>query len=146
VVGLLLAAWNYAALAGWLQQWIMSLAAAEITAFLAILFAVMVLASVIAGLVRRMVKTVGLGLADRLLGAAFGLFRGVLLGVAVMLAVAAFAPESPWLRKSTLAPYFLAGSHAVSFVVPEQLATRIAHGAAELLDHRPRPDTAPAHL
>jgi membrane protein required for colicin V production len=149
VVGLVLAAWNYADLALWLHQWVISLAAAEITAFLAILFGVMVVASIVASVVRRMAKTVGLGFVDRLLGAAFGVFRGVLLGVAVMLAVAAFVPDSPWLRKSTLAPYFLAGSHAVSFVVPEQLATRIAHGAAELLERTPdpsRPNPVPAHL
>lgn len=149
VVGLMLAAWNYVEFATWLHQWILSMAAAEVTAFLAILFGVMVVASIVGSVVRRVVKTVGLGFVDRLLGALFGLFRGVLLGVAVMLAVAAFVPDSPWLRKSTLAPYFLAGSHAVSFVVPEQLAMRIAHGTAELLDRTRdghRPDTVPAHL
>lgn len=146
IAGIVLASWNYPRLAGWLHRWVTSEAAAQVIAFLAILCSVMILCTLAAGLVRRTVKAVGLGLADRLLGAAFGFIRGGLLGVAILMAITAFLPESPWIKNSFLAPYFLAGSHAVSFVVPRSFQEQLAAGAAHLLQQTPeqlRPRTSP---
>ena len=137
VVGIVLAGWNYLRLADWLRGWIVSRPAAEAIAFLAILFAVMVAFSVAGMFVRRTVRAVGLGFMDRLLGAGFGLVRGVLLGVAAMMALAAFDPHSGWTRNSVLAPYFLAGAHAVSFVVPQHLQEEMSDGARHLIEKSP---------
>jgi membrane protein required for colicin V production len=70
-------------------------------------------------------------------GAGFGLARGGLLGVAILMAAAAFVPQSTWVRNSQLAPYFLAGAHAVSFVVPHDLRKQIQNGASELKHKAP---------
>ena len=133
IVGILVASWNYVRLATWLHRWVTSLPTAEIIAFLAILLAVWFVFALVAGMVRQAVRAVGLGFADRMLGAAFGAVRGVLLGIAAMMAVAAFAPESSWVTQSVLAPYFLAGSHAVSFVVPHHFEEQMSDGARHLL-------------
>ncbi len=106
---------------------------AQVLAFLTILLGVWFVAGVLAGMVRKAVKAVGLGFADRMLGAVFGAVRGVLLGIALMMAVAAFAPDSGWAKRSVLAPHFLAGAHAVSFVVPQHLAGQVSDGARHLL-------------
>ncbi len=137
VAGIVLASWNYLALAERLHKQLSSFAAAEVVAFVAILVVVTVVFSLAARLVRKGVSMVGLGFADRLLGGAFGLARGALLGVAVMMAIAAFLPDAPWLKASRLAPYFLSGAHAVSFVVPERLKLQIAAGAAHVLEQVP---------
>ena len=137
IAGIVLASWNYPRLAGTLHRWISSDAAAQAIAFLAILAAVMILFSLAAGLLRKTVAAVGLGFADRLLGAGFGLLRGVLLGVAILMAVTAFVPDSAWVRKSYLAPYFLAAAHAVSFVVPRGFQEQMAAGASHLLQQTP---------
>ena len=85
----------------------------------------------------RTVRAVGLGFFDRILGAAFGFARGCLFGVAILMAIAAFLPRSQWLANSELSPYFLAGAHAVSFVVPHDLQKQILEGAAQLKHEAP---------
>jgi membrane protein required for colicin V production len=137
IVGIVLAGWEYMRLAGWLSRWILSVPAAQIVAFLAIVIGVMVVASVLAAVVRRTARAVGLGFLDRLLGAGFGLVRGVLLGVAAMLLAAAFFPGSGWIKNSVLAPYFLSGAHAVSFVVPQHLQDQVTAGRRYLLERSP---------
>ena len=137
VMGTLVASWNYLALADRLHRWIASPAPAQAISFLAILFTVMIVFSIAAGFARRAVKLVGLGFVDRLMGAAVGLVRGLLLCVAAMMALTAFLPQSGWIRDSVLAPYFLAGAHAVSFVVPLRLQEQIALGTRHLLEKTP---------
>ena len=131
--GTLLAGWYSLQAAAWLHPWIGSAMAAHMVAFLAILLGVTTLCSLAGGLVRRTVKAAGLGLFDRLLGGVFGAARGGLLGVAVVLAIAAFVPRSPWLKDSQLVPYFLTGAHAVSFLMPRPLKQQLDSGTASLL-------------
>jgi membrane protein required for colicin V production len=133
IAGILFASWNYLRLATWMHRWVTSLPAAQIIAFLTIILAVWFVFATAAGFVRRAAKAVGLGFADRLLGAAFGVARGVLLGIAAMMVLAAFVPESGWIKKSVLAPYFLEGAHAVSFVVPRHFEAQMSDGARHLL-------------
>ncbi len=137
VAGVLLASWNYVQLAAWLHTWVTSFAAAEVIAFLLLLGLVMAAFSLVAGVARKTASAVGLGFFDRLLGAAFGLLRGMLLGAAILMAITAFVPDSSWVENSRLAPYFLAGSHGLSFVVPRQLQEQMAVGRAHLLQQTP---------
>ncbi len=136
VLGLVLAAWNYASLALRLTL-LPSPAARQVAAFLLILVVVMVAFTFAAGLLRKAVSAVGLGLFDRVLGGLFGFVRGVLLGVACMMAFAAFAPQWEPLKNSQLAPYFLSGAHAVSFIVPAHFARQVSDGATHLLQKSP---------
>jgi membrane protein required for colicin V production len=131
VAGVLLASWNYYPLAERLDRW-MPWTTAEIVAFLTIAIVVMVLCGVAGKLLHTSAKTIGLGFIDRLLGAAFGFCRGCLLGVAVLMAAAAFLPGERTIRESRLASYFLDGAHAVSFVVPANLQQQIRRGVLEL--------------
>ena len=133
MVGILVASWNYRSLGVRLHQWITSVPVSEVLAFLAIILAVWFVFATVAGFVRRAVKAVGLGFADRLLGAVFGAVRGVLLGIAMLMALAAFAPDSSWVKESALAPYFLEGAHGVSFVLPQHFEAQLSDGARHLL-------------
>jgi membrane protein required for colicin V production len=143
IIGILVASWNFPAVAAHLSNVITSVAAAEIVSFVLILTVVVLLFHLAAALLQRTVKAVGLGFVDRFLGAIFGFFRGCLFGVAAMMSVAAFVPRSPWIQNSVLAPYFLTGAHAVSFVVPDRFQARIAEGATHLLHQTP--DSLKAH-
>jgi membrane protein required for colicin V production len=135
--GIALAGWYYRPLAHWLSRWISSQPAAEAAAFLLIALGAMVLCSLIGRLTSRSAKLVGLGIIDRLLGGLFGFARGCLFGVAMMMTIAAFLPGSNIIRTSRLAPYFLDGAHAVSFVVPHDLHQRIQRGVEELKHNAP---------
>jgi membrane protein required for colicin V production len=137
IAGISLAGWYYRPVAHWLTRWVTSQPAADVAAFLLIALAVMILFSLVGRLTSRSARRVGLGLVDRLLGGLFGFARGCLLGVAMMMTIAAFLPGSTIIRTSRLAPYFLDGAHAVSFVVPHDLHQRIQRGVEELKHNAP---------
>jgi membrane protein required for colicin V production len=132
IIGFFLACWNYQSAAIYLRGLINSPPLAQFCAFLLIVAIVMVLASLLGRLVQRTASAVGLTVLDRLGGAAFGLVRGVVLGTALLLAVTAFLPTSPWVQNSCLAPYLLRGAHAVSFVMPRQLKLQLHEGLEHL--------------
>jgi membrane protein required for colicin V production len=137
IAGILLASWNYHHVALLLSRFITTPSTAQIVAFFLILIAVMVLCALLGKLLNRTAHAIGLGFFDRLLGAAFGLLRGCLFGVAILMAVAAFLPQSQWLANSQLSSYFLAGAHAVYFVVPHDLRQQILDGAVQLKHNAP---------
>jgi membrane protein required for colicin V production len=135
--GVVLAAWNYPLLASRLARWITNPAVANVVAFLLITVSVMVLAAILGRMFHTAAHAIGLGFFNRLGGAAFGLARGWLAGVAILMAVTAFLPTVDWLKNSRLTPYFLAGAHAVSFVVPHDLEQLILEGATQLKHNAP---------
>ena len=147
VLGIVLGAWYSPALAGTLVRWIHQPAFAEIAAFLLILVLCYAAAVVTGRLLRDAIKAVGLGFADRLGGAAFGLLRAVLLLSAAMLPAAPFLPLLPFTKDSVLLPYLRSAAHGVSFVLPQDFGDRLASGA---LFHSPAPagpavSPGPAH-
>jgi membrane protein required for colicin V production len=137
IAGILLASWNYKHVADLLSRLITTPATAQIVAFLLIVVGIMVLSTLLGKALNRTAHAIGLGFFDRLLGAVFGLARGCLLGVALLMAIAAFQPHSTWIENSLLSPYFLAGAHAVSFVVPHDLQQQILNGAQQIKHNAP---------
>jgi membrane protein required for colicin V production len=137
IAGILLASWNYARVASLFSRLITTPATAQIVAFLVIIVGVMVLSTLLGKALNRTAHAIGLGFFDRLLGAIFGLARGCLFGVAILMAIAAFLPDSSWISNSRLSSYFLAGAHAVSFVVPHDLQQQILNGAEQLKHNAP---------
>jgi len=128
VAGLLLASWLYRDAAQHLTGLITSQPIAQFAAFLGILAVTMIVFNLAGKFLRRTASAIGLALLDRLGGAVFGFVRGCLLGIAVLMAFTAFLPTAPWIRNSKLAPYFLQGAHAVSFLVPEDLRHKVLDG------------------
>ena len=118
LIGFPLACWYFQDLARSLTGLITNGTIAQLVAFLLILSAVTVTASVLGRVLRRGARTVGLGFADRLGGALFGLLRGIL-------AITSFLPAAPWVENSRLAPYLLRAVHEVSFTMPSDLRLRL---------------------
>jgi membrane protein required for colicin V production len=137
IAGILLAAWDYKYVATFLEDFITTSSTAQIVAFLIIAASVMVLSAFLGKALNRTAHAIGLGFFDRLLGAVFGFARGCLIGVAILMAVVAFRPRSDWVENSRLSPYFLAGVHAVSFVVPHELQQQILNGVEQLEQNAP---------
>ena len=137
IAGILLASWNYRHIAMYLERVITSPAAAQIIAFFFIVIGIMVLSTLLGKALNRTAHSIGLGFFDRVLGAVFGLLRGCLFAIAILMAIAAFRPHSTWAENSRLSPYFLAGVHAVSFVVPHDLQLQIINGAEQLKHNAP---------
>jgi len=137
IAGILIASWNYSRIAVLLEHLITTPSIAQIIAFFLIVIGVMVLSAILGKALNRTAHAIGLGFFDRLLGAVFGFARGCLFGVAILMAILAFRPHSAWIADSRLSPYFLAGAHAVSFVVPHDLQQQILTGAEQLKHNAP---------
>jgi membrane protein required for colicin V production len=123
VGGFQLASWNYTAVGDWMfaRNWTKELSTSRILAFLCIAISVAIVFDLVGRGMKKTAHIIGFGPVDRVLGGAFGLARGILLGVAVIVGVTAFAPQLGWAENSRLSKLFLGAAHAVSFVVPHEL-------------------------
>lgn len=137
VVGVGVASWNYTRLLPWFQQWLRSQAIAEAASFLTIALAVMVAAGIAGRLIRWSMRTIGLGWADRLLGALFGLVKGVVLVTLGVMVLVAFWPGSSVLHGSTLGPYFAAAARESAIGTPSGLRDKVEYGVKLLHAHMP---------
>lgn len=137
VLGFLLASWDYQRLIPWVFRWIHSPPLAQAMSFLVILFGVMIAASLAGKFVRWSVQSIGLGWADRIAGAAFGLLKGCVLVTIAVMVIAAFWPGATWFRRSSLAPGFLSMAHRVAVIAPPDLADRIRSGVVVLRKDQP---------
>jgi membrane protein required for colicin V production len=94
-------------------------AAAFVLIFIAAVFA----AGLLAFMVKKLVAAVGLAPVDRVLGAAFGVLRGVILLLAATVVIDMTALKtSSWWQESKGAPVLTATLKALKPVLPEQFA------------------------
>ena len=128
IVGYLLAAWQYAKVAAWFLPYVKEPWAADLAGFLSIFFACVLLAGIAGRLARWAMKEVGLGWFDQLLGASFGLVRGVIIATVLAMGLAVFAPRSPMLADSVFGPYFLVLGRAAIWAAPAELRGKFRDG------------------
>jgi len=132
VIGFVLAAWGYEHIAPWFLPHVKSPAIADLAGFLTIFFVVAVLAGIIARIVRNAINAVGLRWIDRFLGGAFGLVRGVVIVTVGLMAITAFAPDSPQLAGSQLSSYFQVAGSGVSWLAPSAMRQKFNEGVTRL--------------
>ena len=137
VIGLWIALWNYRVVAASLSHAIRSQAVCDVLGFLLIALGIMVLFGLLGRLFSSFARGVGLGGLDRLLGAIFGIVRGGVLVVVMIVAIAAFFPQNTCMKGSKLAPYFLTAANQVSAGAPAELRLKIQEGVAALEQVRP---------
>jgi membrane protein required for colicin V production len=128
IVGYLVAAWEYPKAAAWYERYVTSQWVAEIAGFLTIFFLVLLLAGVAGRISRWAVSGIGLRWFDRVLGAVFGFLRGMAMATVIVLAVAAFAPQSSWFQQSRFAPLMLQTGRALIWAAPPELRERFKDG------------------
>ncbi len=132
VLGYLSAVWGYHRLSTFFQPYVSRTQYADIAAFFTIFFAIMILAGIVGRIARWAVKEVGLSWVDRFLGGAFGLVRGVAIVTVGVLAIAAFAPDSQALARSSLGGYFLVAARTATWVAPYELRARVRSGTTAI--------------
>jgi membrane protein required for colicin V production len=137
LAGLLLASWNYQRLMPIVGKFLHSDAAVEVTSFLLIAIAVMVLCGIAGRLLRSLFHMIGLGWADRIMGAFFGLLRGAVIVTLGVMAIAAFLPHLRWFDDSRLAHYFLNAAHQSAAVTPAELGEKIRSGVRTIREAQP---------
>ena len=111
-----------------LARWISDSALQYVAAFVAIAIAVLFLAAVIRLLARGLLRAIGLGLIDRLLGAMFGLVRGVLVVLALVAAggLTTF-PKQAWWHDAVFAAPLETAVVAMKPWLPHEWAGKIRY-------------------
>jgi membrane protein required for colicin V production len=136
--GYLLAAWYYPKVGAWFLPHVSNKMAAEGAGFLVIFVGVVILAGVVGRVISWAMKKVGLRWFDRLLGMAFGLVRGSLIVVIVLLGLTSFAIFPQSVAGSKLAPYFLLVSRGFAWVGPGDLQKQFKDGLKSLQSSPPK--------
>ncbi len=97
-------------------------------AFVAVFVVALVVTALVALLLSELVKAVGLGGIDRLLGALFGTARGLLIVLAAaLLAGLSSAPRQPYWRDSVAGPAMTAAALIAKRWLPRTFADRLRY-------------------
>lgn len=137
VIGLVLAAWNYAQAGSLLMRFIRIEAIADAVAFIVIALVVMGIFGIMGTMLHKTFRDIGLGCLDRLAGGVFGLLQGMLLVTLCILVTVAFFPQAHWLVGARLPRLFFGACHFSTHVTPGQLADRLRNGLRLLEQQSP---------
>jgi membrane protein required for colicin V production len=123
VLALVLGLWFYATVGSSLAPYLSSRRMANFGGFFLVFFGVIVLGGIVSLIVGRFLRVTGLSFFDHLLGAGFGVVRGLLIAVALMAAIMAFAagdhpPDA--VVHSRLAPYVAGAARILAAVAPHE--------------------------
>ncbi len=123
VAGLLCGLWFYGVVGAFFYDYLSSRQLAHFVGFALIFIGIVLLGSLAAILLARLLKWAKLSWLDRLMGAAFGLVRGALIGAVLVLAIMAFAPKPPprSVVNSRLAPYILESARLMVAAAPYEV-------------------------
>lgn len=124
VAALLLGSWFYGAAGAFLEPYLNSPAAAHFAGFMIVFCGVLLLGAVIGAVVGKFLRITGLSIFDHILGAGFGLARGVLIAVALILGLMAFSPSGhppASVVQSRTAPYVVDAARLVASIAPHEV-------------------------
>lgn len=123
------AAWRYAGEAADLLTGVITEAAwRQVAGFALIFVTVLLLAALVRFLLRELLKAVGLGAADRLFGAVFGLARGLAIAFAVVLLGGLLGvAREPWWANAVFSPPLETAVISAKPWLPDVVASRIRY-------------------
>jgi membrane protein required for colicin V production len=139
LAALVLAMWFYGLAGSYIAPYVGGPGAvANMIGFAIVVIGVLLLGGLTAWIVSRFVRTIGLSFFDRLLGAAFGFCRGLLIVVTVLTAYTAFGP--PGEKNSTpsavvhsrIAPWVLEASQFFVAIAPMELKQSFVRGYTDI--------------
>jgi len=124
VLALVFGIWFYGAAGSLVLPYVSSQSVANLAGFLLVFFGVILLGSIVSHVVGRFLRVTGLSIVDHALGAAFGLVRGTLVAVALIMGIMAFSPgdrppES--VVNSRVAPYAVDAARFLVSMAPHDL-------------------------
>lgn len=123
-------AWMFGdAVAAWYGQWLQHPAARIIAGYLTCFLGVLIIGALLGWILRKLIQGSGLSGMDRMLGMLFGLARGVLLVIAVVLVLEFTpAPGAAWWQHSQLLPGFSEGAGWLSAQLPPEAGRAMQSG------------------
>ena len=135
ILGIFFGFWCYGIVAAYFLDYVSSRAIANLIGFLIIFMVISVLGAIVGRLLAKFFMWVGLSWFDRLLGGAFGVVRGVIIAIALVTVLMAFAPSPPprSVVDSKLMPTLAGASDFFALMTPHEIkdAFRDAREKAE---------------
>ena len=100
-----------------------------LAAFALIFIVVVLVGGLLGWLLSRAIRAIGLGFVDRLIGAIFGVARGVLsVVIGVLLAGLTTLPRQDWWQNAFLAPPLVTAALSLRPWLPQAMAERLDYG------------------
>lgn len=123
IAGFLCGLWFYGAAGGWLRPYVSYPGLANFIGFVLIFAGVLLAGALLGALLSKVLKWAGLSWADRTLGALCGAVRGVVLAIALVLALMAFSRRPPpqAVVNSRFAPYVIGAAHVCAQIAPHEV-------------------------
>ena len=132
IFGFIVAAWQYWRVAPFYEPYVKSSQLANAAGFLTIVVVVSLLAAIAGKISRWVMKEVGMRWADRLLGGAFGLVRGLVMATVLVLVATSFVPDANWLQRSVLANHLSVSARVAAWAAPESVRSKFLDGVTYL--------------
>lgn len=134
IAALVFACWFYGMAGTFLLPYVSSRSMARIGGFLLVFLGVIALGALIGRILAAIFKWAGLSWFDRLLGAAFGIVRGAIVSVALIMVIVALSPESPpsAVVHSEIAPYLIEVADVITSIAPKEFKTGFEQGYAKV--------------
>jgi len=134
ILGVLFGFWFYGIPANFLHRYIGSETFSNIAGFLVVFFVCVLMGALIGKLLAKLLKWTGLSWLDRMMGAGFGLVRGVVAAVAFVSILLAFTPRPipNWMTGSLLLPYAIDASNMVATLAPRALKNSVRETVSEM--------------
>ena len=128
ILGFLLGAWLYRSVAGLFKDVVKTENFALFLGFATVFLGTLLAGAVAIWVIQKALKFARLQWFDRVLGAGFGLIKGWVLGVILLLVLTSFNLQAERVKTSQLAPYLLPGARVIALVTPDDLKSRFMVG------------------
>jgi membrane protein required for colicin V production len=133
IVGIVLGFWLYDVPGAWFEGMV-GKTAGNLFGFFVVFAIVLAVGALLGRVISKAFKFVGLGIVDRLGGAAFGLVRGIFVAAAAVAVLLAATPRPVpnWMRGSQLLPYALGASNLAASLAPRALKNAVSESIGEI--------------
>ena len=124
VLALILGLWFYGTAGSYLMPYVSTRTMANAAGFAVVFCGVLILGALVSYMVGTFLKATGLSFVDHMLGVGFGLLRGLVFAIAIIMGVMAFSrgekpPEA--IVHSRMAPYVVDAARIVAAMAPYEL-------------------------
>jgi membrane protein required for colicin V production len=124
ILAILLGIWFYGWAGGLLVPYLSSRALANFAGFMLVFCGVMLVGHLVNYVLGKFLRVAGLSIFNHLLGAVFGAVRGILISVALIMAIMAFSlgdQPPPSVVHSRMAPYMVDAARVFTALAPHEL-------------------------
>jgi membrane protein required for colicin V production len=123
VLGLIFGLWFYGTVGSYFRSFVDSRPVANLIGFLTVFALVLALGGLLGVAFDKLLKIIHLSWLNRLLGAGFGLVRGVLVSTVIVFVLMAFSAKPPphSVAQSRIAPYVVGAARVMAYAAPHDV-------------------------